>query len=265
MELLLPALLLGAVQGLTEFLPVSSTAHLVIIPQLAGWNHPLLNSQAFDVALHIGTLLALLWVYGDAWINLLLDLRSPEASRRRLGVGLLLATLPALVAGALLEHTVARHLRGPLSVAAWMVLGGLALAFANARPQGTRTGSALSWREALLIGCAQAVAILPGFSRSGATITAGLLLGMGRAEATRYSFLSPAPGIAAACVWEVRTLVGLAPSELGPMAAGIVVSGLTGALAIRWLIGAVSRMSFRPFVWYRLALGAGIAVWALAR
>lgn len=265
MDLLLPAILLGAVQGLTEFLPVSSTAHLDIIPQLAGWRDPLLNSQAFDVALHLGTLAALLWVYGGTWIAILGDLRRPRTPAGRFGWGLVAATLPALAAGALLEHAVDRNLRGPLSVAVWMALGAVALDAANARPSRGRTGRSLSLREAMIIGCAQAVAILPGFSRSGATITAGLWLGLSRAEAARYSFLLSAPVIAAACVWESRHFTSLAPGEAGPVLAGIAVSGVTGAIAIRWLLGAISRMSFRPFVVYRLILAACIALWCLAR
>lgn len=265
MDLLVPAMLLGAVQGLTEFLPVSSTAHLAILPQLAGWNHPLLNSQAFDVALHLGTLGALLWVYGGTWAGILADLARPASAAGRFGWGLVLATLPALAAGALLEHAVDRHLRGPLSVSLWMALGALALHAADRRTRGARKGTSLSLRDALVIGLAQAVAILPGFSRSGATMTAGLLLGLSRAEAARYSFLLSAPVISAACVWEARHFTALAPGETGPVVAGIAVAAATGAVAIRWLLGAIARMSFRPFVLYRLVLAAGIALWVAAR
>jgi undecaprenyl-diphosphatase len=265
MELLLPAVILGAVQGFTEFLPVSSTAHLKLLPQIMGWNQPLLNSQAFDVAMHAGTLAALLWVYGRTWMDLAAAMLRPGSSAGRFGWGMAAATVPVLLAGLLLEHAVERRLGSPLWIAAWIVLGAVALAIADRRPSRGRQAASLSFRDALLIGLGQAVAVLPGFSRSGATITAGLLLGLTRAEAARYSFLLSVPAVAAACIWEARHLAGLGTGEWTAILAGVVTSAITGGLAIRWLLAAVSRMSYRPFVGYRLALAAGIALWALAR
>jgi undecaprenyl-diphosphatase len=265
MELLLPAILLGAVQGFTEFLPVSSTAHLKLIPQLLGWNQPLLNSQAFDVAMHAGTLVALLWVYGRTWVGITFDLAKPGTAAGRFGWGLVAATIPVLVAGLLLEHAVERNLGTPLWMAGWIVTGAVLLAIADRRKGTGHSATSLTMRDALLIGLGQAVAVLPGFSRSGATITAGLLLGLGRAEAARYSFLLSVPAVTAACVWEARHLTRLSSDEWMAVLAGIVTAGVTGGIAIRWLLAAVSRMSYRPFVVYRLVLAAGIAVWVLAR
>jgi len=265
MNLLVPAILLGAVQGLTEFLPVSSTAHLKLLPELMGWSHPLLNSQAFDVAMHAGTLAALLWVYGRTWLDITADLTRPHTPAGRFGWGLVAATVPVLVAGLLLEHAVERHLGSRLMIAGWIVLGAVALAIADRRKGPGRTAVTLSFQDAMLIGLGQAVAVLPGFSRSGATITAGLLVGLNRAEAALYSFLLSVPAVAAACIWEARHLRGLTGDEWTAILAGIATAAVTGGLAIRWLLAALSRMSYRPFVAYRLLLAAGIAVWTLAR
>ncbi|MEK7764740.1 MAG: undecaprenyl-diphosphate phosphatase [bacterium] len=259
--LVIPALLLGAVQGVTEFLPVSSTAHLIVVPAMTGWSDPLLNSLAFDVALHIGTLAALLAAFGSEWTPLLAALRRPNTTEGRFAWGIGLATLPALAAGKLFEHAVEGALRGPVSVACWLGLGGAALLWADKRRRGTRPAKTLTLREAALIGGAQALALLPGISRSGATITAGLLLGLSRREAARYSFLLSAPVIAAACAWKLRHFPALAPAERLPLLAGIVAAGVLGAIAIRLLLRLIARASYAPFAVYRFALAAILAVW----
>lgn len=266
--LLLPAILLGVVQGLTEFLPVSSTAHLAALPQVLGWKHPLLSSMPFDVALHVGTLGALAWAFGGEWRALAagfrLGARGPAASRARaLGVQLALGTMPALAAGALAGDLIAARFRGLGPMAGFLAAGAGLLWWAERAGRGARRIGALRWQDAVLIGCAQAAAILPGLSRSGMTMAAGRALGLGRVEATRFSFLLSAPVIAAAVVWEGRKLGGLVPDEAWAVAAGIFAAGAAGAAAIRWLLAIVSRTGLLPFVWYRLALATALGLAAL--
>jgi undecaprenyl-diphosphatase len=268
LELAIAAAMMGAVQGITEFLPISSTAHLTVLPRLLGWSHPLLNSLSFDVTLHLGTLAALLAVQGGEWNGLVRALAEPGSPRGRFAYGLILATIPALLAGALLGHAVETLLRGTMSVALWLALGGILLAaadrFAGRENSGKkRLAGSLSLRDALLVGCAQTLALLPGFSRSGATITAGLLLGLSRREAARYSFLLSAPVIAAACVWEARRLTAIPTANLVPLAVGALCAALTGAAAIRWLLSAVPRLGYVPFAVYRVILAVALAVAAL--
>lgn len=253
--------MLGAVQGATEFLPVSSTAHLIVVPALLRWTDPFLNSLTFDVALHLGTLVALLAAFGGTWLRLALALRTPRSADGRLAWGLVVGTLPAVAAGATLEHAVERAMRGPLPVACWMAAGGALLWWADARSRGGRAAASVGPREAFLIGCAQALAILPGFSRSGATITAALLLGLSRVEAARYSFLLSGPVILAACVWQLRHAAAIPAGELAPLTAGIVLAGAVGALAIRGLLALLRRARYGPFAAYRLALAAVLAAW----
>lgn len=251
---LLAAIILGAIQGVTEFLPVSSTAHLAALPVLFGWADPLLRSQAFAAVLHLGTLGALLAVFGSEWGRLLSGMTRPRSPDGRLAWGLVAATVPALAAGALFEHAVADRFRTTASIAGFLGLGSVVLWVADARRPGIRVARSVSLRDALAIGCAQALAILPGLSRSGMTIAAGLSLGLSRAEAARYAFLLSAPVVAAAGLWECRHLAGCGGADAAVLASGIAVSALTGAVAIRWFLRIISRVGLLPFVVYRLLL-----------
>ncbi len=258
------AMILGAVQGATEFLPVSSTAHLVVLPKMLGWSEPLMHSIPFNVALHAGTLLAVLAIFGRTWLGLIRDLRSPGSLRGRFALGLFVATLPAAACGAAFEGLISERLRSPLSVALWLSLGAAALIWADARG-GKRGAARVTLREAFLIGCAQALALLPGLSRSGMTMTAGMALGLTRTEAARYSFILSVPIIAGACVWESRRIMELSAGEALPMLAGVCAAAVTGALSIKLLLAAVSRFSFRPFAAYRFLVAAAILLWIFAR
>ncbi len=266
--LLLPAILLGIVQGVTEFLPVSSTAHLAAVPQLLRWDHPLLASLPFDVALHVGTLGALGWAFAGEWRRLGACWR-PGArgagvrGQRALGLLLVTGTLPALAAGAIAGDAVSDHLRGLGAIALFLAAGAGVLWWAERSGRAHRRIADLGWLDVVLIGCAQACAILPGLSRSGMTMAAGRALGLGRVEATRFSFLLSAPVIAAAIVWEGRKLGALTGAEVWAVAAGIAAAGAAGLAAIRWLLGVVARTGLIPFVWYRLALAAILGLAAL--
>jgi len=256
---ILSAVLLGLVQGVTEFLPVSSTAHLVVVPRLLGIDSPLLNSLSFDAALHLGTLAALLLAFSGDIARLAGGLARPSSRDGRLGWWIVLGSLPALAAGALLEDRLSGRLRSPLWVAAFLAAGAILLMLAElVRKRGAM--ARLSAGRALAVGCSQALALLPGLSRSGVTMSAGLLVGLSRPEAARFSFLLGVPVIAAAGMWQARHLGSLAPGEGWLLAAGILSAALSGAAVARWLIRFLGRAGFGPFIAYRFALAAAIVL-----
>lgn len=261
---LIQAVILGAVQGVTEFLPVSSTAHLAVLPRMLGWETPLLNSLSFDVALHAGTLMALLAAFGPEWLKLAPALARPGSRPGRTAWGLALATVPAVLAGALFEDRIAGPLREPRFVALFLAGGGALLWWADARARGRGKATSVMVRTALLIGCAQALALFPGLSRSGITITAGLLLGLSRAESARYSFLLSTPLMFGAIAWGARGMAGFAPGEWTIIAAGTLAAAAAGFASIRLLLGLVRGSGYAPYAVYRLILAALIALWALA-
>ena len=270
---ILSAVLLGIVQGLTEFLPVSSTAHLVLVPWVFGWDDPLLNSLSFDVALHLGTLIAVIIYFRRDWLQLLAALFTSISKRRvdtpyeRLVWLLAVATIPAGVLGALFEHKVESAFRGPLLIA--FALASVAvlmlLAERSAKKMRGRPIEEMTLGRAVVIGFAQAAALVPGVSRSGATITAGLWTGFDREAAARFSFLLSTPVIAGACVLKLGHLFhGITGGEAEAIAAGVAASAVSGYLAIAFLIDYLKRRPLNVFAYYRLAAAAGIAaVWFL--
>ncbi len=262
---LLSALLMGVVEGLTEFLPISSTGHLLLAPHLLGWQE---QPLAFDVALHIGTLLALLGYFRADWwrlaVDTLADLRrsGPYINRwspqGRLTLLLVVGTAPALLAGLTLSGLEDR-LRTPGVVAAMLVLGAAFMAAAErwAGTSGSGEVDRLSLTRAATVGVAQAAALVPGVSRSGATIATGMLAGLSRATAARFSFLLATPVTLAAAVKEVPSLrndtAGIGVAEIGIGAASAFIAGM---LAIAFLLRYLSARSLYPYVWYRVALAA---------
>jgi undecaprenyl-diphosphatase len=248
----LQAAVLGAVQGLTEFLPVSSSAHLYVIPTLLGWSYA---GLAFDVALHWGTLLALLIATFGTWRRLVADMFAPDREVRRAAFAtwakLAVGSIPAAIAGFLMEDLAARSLRSlPLQAAMLLVFGFLLWWVDRVRPAG-RVEDVPGWRDCLLIGCAQALALVPGVSRSGVTITAGRAIGLSRVSAARFSFLLATPITLGAGLLELRHASPLPPALL---AIGVVTAAVTGLLAIQGLIRWVSRAGFGVFFAYRAAL-----------
>lgn len=272
----LQALILGIVQGLTEFLPISSSGHLLLVPHFFGWpEQPL----AFDVALHTGTLLAVVIYFHRDWTRLLLatarDLRCHGPTVRRWGpparltllIGL--GTVPAVVVG-LLVSGIEDRLRAPGVVAATLVLGSAYMAAAewwSARRGGRDcTMAAMTPDRALLVGVAQAAALVPGVSRSGSTIATGMFAGLGRASAARFSFLLATPITLAAAVKEAPSLrdaaaQGISGVEIG---IGILASFAVGVVAIAFLLRYLAARPLYVFVWYRLALAA-VVIAVLAR
>jgi undecaprenyl-diphosphatase len=262
----LQAIVLGAVQGLTEFLPVSSSAHLILARLFFGWDADRLG-LAFDVACHVGTLLAVLAYFRrDLWAmaRALPHAWSASASGpARLVQLVAIGTVPVVIVGLLWASAIEAHLRTPAVAAATLVLGALAFFAADRFGSRSRDESGIGAGHACLIGCAQAVALIPGVSRSGGTITVGMLLGITREAAARFSFLLGVPAIVAAAWHEGFDLVrlGLSAHEAGVFATGMVVSAVVGYLAIGGLLRYLARHGLAAFAWYRLALAAVAVAW----
>ena len=267
------AIVLGIVQGLGEFLPISSSAHLVVTPWLLGWPDP---GLAFDVALHVGTLVAVLYAFAGDWVRIitsafkgLMQGRPFEGDGRLLWL-LAMASVPGAIAGLALEEFADTTFRSPLLIAGTMAVVGTILLMADrhaarlAVPEApTHEARNVTVRDALLIGCAQAVAIVPGVSRSGSTISMALFLGYRREEAARFSFLLATPITIGAALHKVPALMGA--SNISMVLIGIVVSGIVGFLAIRVLLAYVKTRDYRPFVYYRWAFAAMLVIVYLVR
>jgi undecaprenyl-diphosphatase len=243
------ALILGTIQGLTEFLPVSSSAHLVLAPWLFGWFD---QGLAFDVALHLGTLLALLIYYWPQWVKMGASLFNGDHENRRLLLLLIVASVPGAIIGLAFEKQAETVFRSPLLIAIALGLMGILLwYFDYASPQ-RRTISEITIIDALLIGLSQAFAIIPGVSRSGATITMARIVGIKRQDAANFSFLMATPIIAGAGLVEGRHLIHNAIST--DVGLGFVAAAIFGLAAIAGLIRFVRNRSYGVFAWYRVAL-----------
>ena len=255
------AIILGIVQGLTEFLPVSSSAHLILIPWLFKWRED--PGLAFDVILHLGTLLALLIFYWREWLEMVMSLANGNRVQRRLLFLLIVASVPGAIIGVLLEKQAETIFRSPVLIAGTMATLGILLWAADAFGSKKRKIGEITFLDALLIGLSQAFAIIPGVSRSGATITTARFLGIERADAANFSFLMATPIIAGAGLLEVRKFIhsGLTP-QLGW---GFAASAVFGVLAIVWLLRFVRTHSYRSFAIYRIALAVLVVAVALAR
>ncbi|MDQ3448872.1 MAG: undecaprenyl-diphosphatase UppP [Chloroflexota bacterium] len=275
MELLLQAIVQGMVQGLTEFLPISSSAHLILVPRLLGWDDPFLTSPEFDVMLHLGTLAALLVYFwrdlirlGIAWLASIRERRLVDDPDRRLAWLLLLTVIPAALVGALFEDFFDETFRDALLVIPLLlVVGAGLLAIGERYGRRDRGLEKLRVRDALVIGVAQALALFPGISRSGVTIAAGLLLGLERAAAARFAFLMGIPIIAGAGLWKLRVIVAGETSAFEPLvlAAGMTASALSGLAAIAFLLRYLRTRSTGIFIVYRLGFAAVAAVLLLTR
>lgn len=258
------AAILGVVQGLTEFLPVSSSAHLALFPWALGWKDP---GLAFDVALHWGTLIALLAYFWREWAKLAAGSLRVVVERQwnedaTLVAKLIVGTIPAGIAGVLLEDYADRALRSPWIIAAMMASVGVLMWVADRRAKNGDAEVVPGWPAVMLIGCAQAVALVPGTSRSGATMIAGLLVGLPRPAAARFSFLLSAPIIFAAGVKKLPDIVHGDPQTT---AVGLVCAAISGGVAIAFLLRYLSRGSFAPFAIYRVALACGVVALLLVR
>jgi len=269
------ALLLAVVQALTEFLPVSSTAHLILFPWLAGWPEP---GLAFDVALHAGTLLAVVFFFLRTWVELILcglglhypRLASPTEVRlnRRMFWFLVAGTIPGGVVGVLFEHAIEEHLRTPIPIGMALIVVGLLMWWAEATARLKREIGQTSLGDSLAIGTAQALALFPGVSRSGITIVAGLWRGMKRETAARFSFLLSTPLIAGAVAKELPKLVRLHRAgglelPLSTLALAIATSAVVGYLVIAFFLRYLQTRTLKIFIVYRIVFGIVVLLFAL--
>jgi undecaprenyl-diphosphatase len=259
----LQAAILGLVQGLGEFLPISSSAHLVLIPWLFKWNDPGLT---FDIALHIGTLIAVAIYFWKDWLKLitkgLTDVRSTEG---KLFWYLVAATIPGAVVGFLLEKKAETIFREPILIATMLILLGVLLYWADRRGVKHIEMNRITFRTSLFIGLSQALAIIPGVSRSGITMTMGLLMGLTREGAARFSFLLAAPIIFGAALVKLPFLISNPSILTINFIIGILVSFVIGILSIGFLLRYVQTNNFLPFAWYRFILGSLVIVIVLMR
>jgi undecaprenyl-diphosphatase len=273
------AIALGAVQGVAELLPISSSAHLVLVPWLFGWSNPGLT---FDVALHLGTLAAILiYFWHDLW-GMFTALLRGIATRRplaeqdsRLALYVIVASIPGAFFGALLDSRIEGRFHAEnassgalLTIAAALIVMGLLMALAERVARHRRVLGDLGWRDAIMVGLSQAFALMPGVSRSGTTITTGLFLGMRRETAARFSFLLSAPitgGAASKKMYDLIKEGGLAEDERLPFLLGILTAGLVGYACIAWLLRYLQRATTIIFTVYRVLLGVAVIVLVLAR
>jgi len=274
-DLIVQALIMGIVQGLTEFVPISSSGHLIIVPFLAGWDDEFINSLAFTVMLHVGTLVALLIYFRDDWLRLvpaglatIRDRSLKGDADRKLAWLLVATTIPAVLAGLLLEGLIESSFRSVGVVALMLIVGGVIMFLADRFGPRTRTIAGVTFPIAVGIGTAQALALIPGISRSGASITAGRIAGLDREPAARFAFLMATPITLGAILYEGFGLVsgesGLEVSIV-PLIVGMVAALLSGLVAIRFMLSFLRRQSLDVFVAYRFVLAAIVLVVSLAR
>jgi undecaprenyl-diphosphatase len=262
---LLKAVVLGLIQGLTEFLPISSSAHLRIFPELFGWGDP---GAAFTAVIQIGTELAVLiyfrkdiWRIGSAWVRSLFKAEYRGTFDARMGWFIIVGSLPIVVLGVLLKDVIERDFRNLWITGCTLIVMGIVLGIADRVGRTDRPLGKLTLRDAVLMGGAQALALVPGVSRSGATISMGRFLGFEREAATRFAFLLAIPAVVGAGLFELKEIPhGHNDFGWGPTLVATVVSFLVGYAAIAWLLRYVSTNSYTPFVIYRILLGAGTLI-----
>ena len=264
---LLQAAFLGIVEGLTEFLPVSSTGHLIVAAELVGFRDA--TSDTFVVAIQAGAIFAVCWYYRMRIAKVLCGLFS-EPVQQRLAINTLVAFMPAAVVGVLVSDLLKTYLFNPLTVATALVIGGLLILYVEHRhnkfsmePR-VRDMDDMTWKDALKVGIAQCFAMIPGTSRSGATIIGGLVFGLSRKAATEFSFFLAIPTIFGATVWDLwQAREQIAAANLPALVVGTVVSFFSALVVVHWLIRFVSRHDFRGFGWYRIVFGGVILLtWA---
>lgn len=261
----LQATFLGVLQGLTEFLPISSSAHLRIFPELFGWGDP---GAAFTAVIQIGTELAVLiyfrhdiWRIASAWLTSLFKSEYRGTLDARMGWYVIIGSLPIVILGILLKDVIETEFRNLWVIGTTLVVMGLVLGLADKIGKTDRSMKNLSLRDSILMGGAQALALVPGVSRSGATLSMGRLLGLDREAAARFAFLLAIPAVVGAGLFELKDIGHEANLYgWGPTLLATVVSFIVGYAAIAWFLKFVSTRSYLPFVYYRVALGAGVLV-----
>jgi undecaprenyl-diphosphatase len=253
--LYLKALLLGIVEGLTEFLPISSTGHLIITAQLLDFNDP--KGKVFEMVIQTGAMLAIIWEYRARFGRVASGLIADPAARRFV-LNLLIAFLPAAVLGLTFGSMIKTHLFHAVPVAVAFILGGIVILWVERGSRRVRLESVddMTWKDALAVGFAQAVALIPGTSRSGATIIGGMLFGLSRRAATEFSFFLAVPTLIAAGAYDLfknRALFDV--GDVGWFSIGFIASFVSAFLCVRWLLRYIATHDFRVFAWYRIVFG----------
>ena len=270
-ELLVKAAIMGVVEGVTEFLPISSTGHLILAGSLLGFDDA--KAKVFDIAIQTGAILAVIIVYWQKIRSTLVALPT-ERQAQKFALNVLLGFIPAVVLGLLFGKLIKAHLFTPIVVATTFILGGFVILWAERRPQSAariHSVDDMTPLDALKVGLVQCLAMIPGTSRSGATIIGGMLLGLSRKAATDFSFFLAIPTLISAGVYSLykeRALLSMA--DLPMFAVGLFFSFISAWVCVRWLLRYISNNSFVPFAWYRIAFGItvlvtawlGLVVWA---
>ncbi|MBI5083623.1 MAG: undecaprenyl-diphosphate phosphatase [Acidobacteria bacterium] len=260
--LYLKALIMGVVEGLTEFLPISSTGHLILVGDLLSFNSE--KGKVFEIVIQTGAMLAVIWEYRRRFLGVLQGIGGDRMAQRFV-LNLALSFLPAAFLGLAFAKTIKARLFHPIPVALAFILGGIAILWAEKRKHTVRVATVdeMTWTDALKVGFAQCLALIPGTSRSGATIIGGLLFGLSRQAATEYSFFLAVPTLLAAggySLYKDRAL--LSAGDAGWFAAGSVAAFLSAFLCVKWLLRFISSHDFSGFAWYRIAFGLAVLVTA---
>jgi undecaprenyl-diphosphatase len=262
LTLLLKALVLGVVEGLTEFLPVSSTGHLILAGDLLDFSDE--KAKTFHIAIQTGAMLAVVWEYRAKFLGVLAGLASDRTAQRFVA-NLVVAFIPAAVLGLLFGSFIKAHLFAPVPVATAFIVGALVILWVESRERRTRIESVddMTWSDALKVGFAQCFALIPGTSRSGATIIGAMLFGLSRRAATEFSFFLAVPTLIAAGAYDLYKHRALFErGDIGMLAVGSIAAFVSAFLCVRWLLRYVATHDFKPFAWYRIAFGAVVLVTA---
>lgn len=260
--LLFKAFILGVVEGMTEFLPISSTGHLILIGSLLDFNDE--RGKVFTIAIQLGAILAVCWEYRSKVVQIITGIGRDEASNRFV-INLLVAFLPAAILGFFFINIIKSYLFHPVPVAIALVVGGLLILWAERREHTVEVESVddMDWKHALKVGCAQCLAMIPGTSRSGATIIGGLLFGLSRKAAAEFSFFLAIPTMFAATVYDIyKNREFLEWNDFSMFAVGFIAAFISALIAIRGLVRFVSNHDFTIFAWYRIVFGIVILITA---
>lgn len=271
--LLLKAAILGIVEGMTEFLPISSTGHLIVVGSLLEFNDE--RGKLFEIVIQSAAIMAVMWEYRSKITDVAAGLQRGEEAARRFLINVAIAFLPLAIIGLLFGKHIKAALFNPITVAVTSIIGALFILWAEKRSHTVtvETVDDLSWRDALKVGFAQALALIPGTSRSGATIIGGLFFGLSRKAATEFTFFLAMPTLIAATIYEMyKERALLSADDLGMWAAGFIASFISAFLCVRWLLRYISSHDFTVFAWYRIAFGlmvlityyTGIISWSAA-
>lgn len=259
--LIIKALILGLVEAASEFLPISSTGHLIIVGDFLHFTGP--RAEVFEVFIQLGAILAVVWVYRERLLDIAINL-DWDIKVQRLVLHLLIAFIPAAILGLLLHKYITHYLFNPTSVAGALVVGGVAILLIERYARTGRISAIdeMNWRDALIVGMAQSVALFPGVSRSGATIMGGMLSGMSRFAATEFSFFLAIPTMFAATLYSLyKEWHLLTVADIPIFAVGFIAAFIGGLVVVRFLLAYVGKNSFAPFAWYRIIFGGLLLVY----